>query len=285
MNQPNANLKQKEFWSGIGGESWIKDKKDMDRMLHDFGEQALRQISIKIGDNVLDIGCGTGKTTEIISKRVGETGSVMGVDISKSMIAHAKEVNIKNKTKNTTYKVADIQSDTWSTALFNHAYSRFGVMFFENPKMAFKNIYSVLNSKGTMSFICWQSPQENPWHSLTQKIISAYFDTPPIKDIRAPSPFAFQEKEYIEDILQTASFSKIKIKSFKTEMEWFKGQKVEYAAKAMLERNPIIAEQMSNISLRQVNQVIGKLVDSYNQYYQGSLKFPSATWLVSAEKE
>ncbi len=284
MNKEESNVKQKEFWSGKGGTSWVSDKKNMDKMLYDFGAQALKQLNLNIGDNVLDIGCGTGKTTEIISKHVGDNGSVTGVDISELMIAHAKEVNDQNNIQNTIYKVMDVQTDTLCASLFNHAYSRFGVMFFDQPQLAFKNIYNALRPKGSLSFICWQGPQENPWHSVTQKIIGSYFDLPPITDIRAPSPFAFQEAEYIRETLKTVNFSNIEIKPFKTEMIWFEGQTVEYAAKAMLERNPIIAEQILNVSQCKIEEIINKLINSYTQFYSDGLKFPSAAWLVYGEK-
>ena len=36
-----SNEDQKAFWSGKAGESWVKDKVEMDQMLLQFGEKVL----------------------------------------------------------------------------------------------------------------------------------------------------------------------------------------------------------------------------------------------------
>ncbi|WP_045168486.1 class I SAM-dependent methyltransferase [Caldicellulosiruptor morganii] len=51
----------------------------------------IEKIQLKIGDKVLDVGCGTGVLVEYILKSVGQQGSYLGVDISEKMIEKAKE--------------------------------------------------------------------------------------------------------------------------------------------------------------------------------------------------
>ena len=279
------NIKQREFWSGKGGESWINDKDDMDRMLHTFGDHTANLINIKNGDDVIDIGCGTGKTTEHLSNIVGKTGSVLGVDISSSMIQYAEKIRKEKNIKNITYKEIDVQLDILPPLSFDHAFSRFGVMFFDNPKKAFENINNSLKKKATIGFVCWQTPEQNPWHSITQKVISSHFEIPQVTDIRAPSPFAFQQEEYIREILETANFSKVDVTPFNTKMIWFKGKTVEYAAQAMLERNPMIAQQLESQPSKNITKIINELADAYKTYYQGELMFPSSSWLVKAHKD
>src|SRR5262245_6986196 len=56
-----------------------------------FREAMLRLAHLKVGESVLDVGCGTG-TLAIASKRqVGTTGAVYGVDASQEMIARAEK--------------------------------------------------------------------------------------------------------------------------------------------------------------------------------------------------
>lgn len=52
-------------------------------------EAIIRLASLKTGNEVLDIGCGTGTLAIVASKHVGTTGAVTGIDASPAMIARA----------------------------------------------------------------------------------------------------------------------------------------------------------------------------------------------------
>jgi len=52
-------------------------------------ETIVRLASLKPGDDVLDIGCGTGTLAITATRHVGATGAVTGIDASPSMIARA----------------------------------------------------------------------------------------------------------------------------------------------------------------------------------------------------
>ena len=40
----DKNLKQKQFWSGAGGDVWVEKQKEMDIMLNPLGERALEEL-------------------------------------------------------------------------------------------------------------------------------------------------------------------------------------------------------------------------------------------------
>src|SRR5687768_5032097 len=46
---------------------------------------------IKIGDTVLDVGCGTGDLTIVAKSRAGSAGEVVGIDASPEMVATARQ--------------------------------------------------------------------------------------------------------------------------------------------------------------------------------------------------
>jgi demethylmenaquinone methyltransferase/2-methoxy-6-polyprenyl-1,4-benzoquinol methylase len=57
----------------------------------DFIERAIKQMDIRRGDAILDLGSGTGRNIGVMLKVLGTTGRVVGVDISHEMLSQARQ--------------------------------------------------------------------------------------------------------------------------------------------------------------------------------------------------
>ena len=90
-----------------------------------------------------------------------------GLDISVPMLDKAKSEAKIQGIANVDFKVVDVQVEQLAYEEYDSVYSRFGVMFFDDPFEAFKNIFSSLRTAGELSFVCWQDPSLNPWQSLS----------------------------------------------------------------------------------------------------------------------
>ncbi|MDD5144792.1 MAG: arsenite methyltransferase [Candidatus Pacebacteria bacterium] len=64
---------------------------------------------IKEGDTVLDLGCGAGFDCFLAARKVGSTGKVIGVDMTKEMIERAKLNAEKLGTKNVEFMLSEIE--------------------------------------------------------------------------------------------------------------------------------------------------------------------------------
>ena len=42
----DKNVKQKEFWSGAGGDVWVNKQKEMDIMLNPLGQRAIDKLDL-----------------------------------------------------------------------------------------------------------------------------------------------------------------------------------------------------------------------------------------------
>ena len=56
-----------------------------------YGKKLVKVLDLKHGDNVLDLGCGTGEITSFIADQVGEEGQVIGVDPDEERIKVATQ--------------------------------------------------------------------------------------------------------------------------------------------------------------------------------------------------
>ena len=279
----NINSKQKQFWSGAGGDVWVNKQSEMDIMLNPLGAKAIDKLDLNQETKILDIGCGCGATTLEIAKKIND-GTITGVDISEPMLKRASQNAAALELSNINFQVLDVQVDEMPSNDFDIAFSRFGVMFFENPFEAFSNIYKSLKQDGQLSFVCWQNPALNPWQSLSIQVIKQFLDLP-APPPKSPGPFAFEDKTYVQEILEKSNFKDIKIDDNQEDIIMFSGKSIQEACEDYLTINPVVTEMLKNSEEKLKEEVLAALIDQFSHFHNGDgLLFPSATWIVTAKK-
>jgi SAM-dependent methyltransferase len=193
---------QAEFWNGKGGQMWIAAYDRIQKSIAGFGDAALAAAAARPGEKVLDVGCGTGTTTGRLAAAVGAQGHVMGVDISEPLIAAARE----QKLMNATFVVSDATTHPFDPTTFDLVFSRFGVMFFADPVIAFKNLQRALKPTGRLVFVCWRSAQENPWGLVPMQAALPHLPPYERPGPEEPGQYAFGDRARVERILKAAGF-------------------------------------------------------------------------------
>lgn len=279
----DKNIKQKQFWSGAGGDVWVDKQREMDIMLNPLGERVIQGLDLKEETKILDIGCGCGATTLEIAKIVNQ-GEVIGVDISEPMLERATQTASDMALTNISYQVKDVQVDEMPNKYFDIAFSRFGVMFFEDPFEAFNNINHSLKDDGQLSFVCWQNASLNPWQSLSIQVIKEFLDLPAPAP-KSPGPFAFEDKSYINEILTESGFRDIEIKDNQEDIVMFSGKSIREACEDYLTINPVVTEMLKNSPTELREEILEALIGKFSDFHNNEgLLFPSATWIVTAKK-
>ena len=83
-----------------------KGKRFSDRIRH----HAIRRLDLKPGESVLDLGCGTGLSFEMLQQGVGPQGRIIGVELSPEMLEIAQEKVERNGWENVTLIQGDAQT-------------------------------------------------------------------------------------------------------------------------------------------------------------------------------
>ena len=203
-----ANAGQLEYWNGPAGEKWVRNQAAMDASLADATAALLPLADIRAGERVLDIGCGSGEVSLLAADAVGPGGTVTGVDISKPLLALARQR--AEGRGNVRFLEADAALHSFAPD-HDLLISRFGVMFFDDPTAAFANLRRALKPGGRLAFVCWRPMAENEYAAMPFAVAQPLMPPLPPADPHAPGPFALSDPDRLRGILADAGYSAIAI--------------------------------------------------------------------------
>jgi SAM-dependent methyltransferase len=197
-----VNRAQAEYWNAA--QTWIDEQREHDEMLEPFGLLAIDALAPRAGERILDVGCGTGATTLAIADAVGPGGAVVGADVSALLLGAARE---RGGRGNLSFIEADAQIYPFEPASFDGAFSRFGVMFFDDTTAAFRNVARALRPAGRFAFVCWQGFEAQEWQRVPAE--AAGIERGANDD--GPGPFRFADRNVLREHLERAGFVRIDI--------------------------------------------------------------------------
>ena len=131
-----ANQAQHDAWNGDSGHRWAADAQRRDEVLAPIADALFTAVELRVGEAVLDLGCGCGVTTIAAADAVAP-GVVVGIDLSEPMLALTRA---RAGDRSITFVQADAQTHRFDPGRFDVAISRFGTMFFDDPVAAFANV-------------------------------------------------------------------------------------------------------------------------------------------------
>jgi ubiquinone/menaquinone biosynthesis C-methylase UbiE len=120
--------------------------------------QALEDMPIKLGDKLLDLGCGNGWATKWLKERAGNFGAAVGVDGSPAMVARAKELHTRY---GLSFRHSSFESLIWKDRFFHHVFSMEALYYAADLGVALEEAARVLAEGGTLT-VCTDFYEENP---------------------------------------------------------------------------------------------------------------------------
>ena len=127
-----ANTDMAAAWDGEEGARWAENADHYERGGWRMWEQFVEAVPVARDAIVLDIGCGTGKSTRAFARAAAD-GSALGIDLSTRMLALARERAAREGIGNARFEHADAQVHAFGAGVFDLVISSFGCMFFADP--------------------------------------------------------------------------------------------------------------------------------------------------------
>jgi SAM-dependent methyltransferase len=180
---------------------------------------------------------------------------------------------------NATILQADAQSHDFAPAAADGVYSRFGVMFFDDPQAAFANLRRALKPGGRLAFVCWRPLAQNAWMAAPlAAACAALGETPPAGVPDAPGPFAFADPQRIRTILASAGFAEIAVEAYDARMN---GGPLEDAVAMALKVGPLGALVREQPNKAEPARAAVRAALAAFETPAGVL-MPAAVWIVTA---
>jgi SAM-dependent methyltransferase len=159
------------------------------------------------GSRVLDLASGTGEPGITLATRVGPEGSVTALDLSQDLLEIAEKRARSRGLKNFSTQPGDAHSLPFPDDSFDLGTSRFGVMFFRDPRKALGELRRVLRTGARACFLAWGRFDQPYWKSMMGVVHRNVGG--PLLPPDGPNPFRFAERGSLSEMLRLSGFRSV----------------------------------------------------------------------------
>jgi SAM-dependent methyltransferase len=273
-----TNTQQARAWNGYEGVHRATHQDRWDAVNSGANEYLFGAAEIGEDGDVLDVGCGNGKTSRLAARRASG-GRVLGIDLSQPMLERARTSAAEEGLVNVRFERADAQVYPIAPSSFDVAISRFGVMFFTDPVAAFANIRRALRPGGRLAFVSMGELRSSDLKAVFAALAKQVpISTPAASD--GQRPFSLADPIRIRTVLTEAGFADVSATPIKIDMLF--GRDATEAAEFLIRSGPVHsalehANQFGN------PQVLEAVTDALRRFEQtDGIRLHGEHWLVRA---
>jgi demethylmenaquinone methyltransferase / 2-methoxy-6-polyprenyl-1,4-benzoquinol methylase len=182
----------------------------------------MKRISVKPGDNCLDVCCGTGEWTFALAEAAGKSGNVTGLDFSENMLKVGREKLKKRSLPNIAFIHGNAMELPFGDNSFDVVTIGFGLRNVPDYFQALKEMSRVVKPGGRV--VCLET--SHPTVPIFKQVFKFYFTyiMPVFGKLFAKSyqeyswlqesTEAFLTKEELKDLFQKSGLTEVEVKSY-----------------------------------------------------------------------
>ncbi len=169
---------QRQDWNRVAP-AWEKWDGMLDRNMAFVNYRLVGDARLRPGQQVLDLGCGTGYPALLAAQAVGKEGSVLGLDLADEMLDVARRKAGALGLSNVTFERADAARLPFDSSSWDSIISRFCLMFLPDVPKGVAEIARVLKPGGFLVAAVWSSPEKNPYLRIPIDVLKTFLTIPP----------------------------------------------------------------------------------------------------------
>ncbi len=210
---------------------------------------------------ILEIGVGSGRLTNHISKKIGDDAKLTAIDINPNMLEIAKN---KVTSANVEFHVADAQYLPFPDNNFDCVVCQFGFMFLPDKQKGFNEAWRVLKPGGQFIFVTWDKAENNRTLQISQQTILQYLKTE-IPAYFGKAYSAMNNPDELHSYTKIAGFKNIDIKKLTlighcpTAMDaaigFVEGNSI---IKEILKEGPELLQTIKNTIVTRIHEQVGQ---------------------------
>lgn len=280
---PSGSNELVDFWNDVLVPKFVKYRHILVGGLTHHSAKIFPSLELSEGDKAVDVGCGFGDTALQIAKRIGPSGSVLGIDCCDAFLELGRADAKASGVTNVTFVEGDAQSYPFEPT-YDFCFSRFGTQFFENPVAGLRNMRASLRPGGVMTMIVWRTIDDNPWLGLPKKIVLDYLP-PPGEDARScgPGPFSMADQSMVTKQLEIAGYDDIRFE--RVDAPLMVGNTVEDAIGFQLALGPAgeVYREAGEEAGRRYDEIVAALGAELRKYERSEgVIMESSSWKIRA---
>ena len=271
---------QREDWNRVAS-GWEKWDALFDQNMTCLNHRLVADARLRTGQQVLDLGSGTGYPALLAAQVVGPTGRVFGIDLAERMLAAAGRKAEKLGLAHVDFRTGDVTKLPFDGGSFDAVISRFCLMFLPDLPTALKEISRVLKTGGYLAAAVWSGPDKNPFLRIPLDTIKQFVDLPP-PEPDAPGIFRLAKPGDLAAFAKDAGLLFVNEEEFTTEVLFPSSH--DYYDSLMDMAAPVqnLFAKLSDAQKREAEQRIIKGAESFLR--DGTIGLPIAVRFVTARK-
>ena len=167
--------------------------------------------TLRPGERVLDVACGTGVVTHLAAPHVGTSGQVVGLDLNPGMLAVARSLPAPQGAT-IDWREGDAGSLPFPEGVFDVVFCHFGFQYFADRQQASREMFRVLGSHGRLLASVWRALTHSPGFTALVTALERHVSAEAGAVLKAPFLFGDATEE-LRTMLSEAGFRTVRIRS------------------------------------------------------------------------